>query len=445
LPAVLPLKPQDVDSPQKRAQFTVCVVGCGVEGSFYVLAFADAGFKVFCTDADQSVVKRLSKGNLQLKDRQQETKLKTFLRKEQVVATSDLSAAVSASDIIFLTVSPRVDEKRIVQTSEVGAACKQVGAALHRGSLVIYSGAAGIGFTEGTIKETIENTSGLESGEGFGLAYQPQLATNTPTGLGEQEVIVAANDKYSQNAAYAVFGCVAKTVVKASNVRLAEAAALFLAAKRDADLALGNELAVLCENAELDYIEALNLLGNKNIEPNVATSANAKETFLLLENAESLNVKLKIPALARQINEEMVKRAVNLIQETTRVGGGTLRRARVALLGDSESPDGELLSQLLETKGAKVSRYNPNSSGNKSENNNSEPTIKKTLNEAVEGANCVVLFSAQETLRQLNLKKLHALMKSPASLVDLAGFMDSQKVEAEGFIYRGLGRGVHKK
>ncbi len=410
-------------------------------GIFYVLAFAEAGFKVICTDADQSVVKRLSKGNVQLKDRQQETKLKTLLRKEQVVATSDLAAAVSTSDIIIVTLNPKVDDKKNVQTTEVGSVCKQVGASLHRGSLVVYAGAAGIGFTESVVTETIENTSGLKVGEGFGLAYQPSLTINTP--VNDREVIVAANDKYSQNAACAIFECITKRVTKVSNVKLAEAAALFLAAKRDVELALGNELALLCENAELDYFEALSLLGDKGVEPNVAASANVKETFLLLENAENLNVKLKVPALARQINEDMAKRVVNLIQETIRVGGGTLRRARIALLGDSESPDGELI-QFLETKGAKVSRYNPNSSV-KLENNNFEPTLKKTLNEAVEGADCVVLFSAQEALKRLNLKKLRALMKSPASLVDLAGVMDPQKVEAEGFIYRGLGRGVHKK
>jgi hypothetical protein len=63
----------------------------------------------------------------------------------------------------------------------------------------------------------------------------------------------------------------------------------------------------------------------------------------------------------------------------------------------------------------------------------------------VEGTNVIAIFSAQDQLGRLNLKKLRALMKPPAIIVDLAGAMEPQKVEAAGFIYRGLGRGGNKK
>jgi hypothetical protein len=43
------------------------------------------------------------------------------------------------------------------------------------------------------------------------------------------------------------------------------------------------------------------------------------------------------------------------------------------------------------------------------------------------------------------LKKLKLLAKMPAAIVDFEGVLDPEKVEAEGFIYRGLGRGVWKK
>jgi hypothetical protein len=54
-------------------------------------------------------------------------------------------------------------------------------------------------------------------------------------------------------------------------------------------------------------------------------------------------------------------------------------------------------------------------------------------------------MSSQDQLKRLNLKKLHALMKSPAAIVDLVGVAEPGKVEANGFIYRGLGRGAWKK
>ena len=104
---------------------------------------------------------------------------------------------------------------------------------------------------------------------------------------------------------------------------------------------------------------------------------------------------------------------------------------------------GAVLVEILEAKGAKVARYDPDFyTLNQIEVSMS---IKKTLNEAAEGADCLVVLSSQEQVRRLNLKKLHALMKSPAALVDLAGIVDPSKLENEGFIYRGLGRGIDKK
>jgi hypothetical protein len=51
----------------------------------------------------------------------------------------------------------------------------------------------------------------------------------------------------------------------------------------------------------------------------------------------------------------------------------------------------------------------------------------------------------EDQFKRLNLKSLRSLMKTQASIVDLAGLFEPELVESEGFIYRGLGRGVEKK
>ncbi len=62
MPIALDVKPADLDTVEKRSKYSVCVIGCGQKGIFYSNAFADAGFKVICTDADASVVKKVAKG-----------------------------------------------------------------------------------------------------------------------------------------------------------------------------------------------------------------------------------------------------------------------------------------------------------------------------------------------------------------------------------------------
>jgi nucleotide sugar dehydrogenase len=449
LPPVLHLTPDEIDTSEKRGKYTVTLVGCGQRAVAQALAFAEAGFKVTCTDADQSAVKRLSKGNVHLGDRQTEAKLKAFTRKEQLNATSDMKAAISAADIIFLTVTSKLDKKKNVDTSEVEGVCKKVGAALQKGKLVVYAGTAGLGFVDGIVKETLEDTSGLKAVEDFGLAYcqLPSAANGENQNL---QPIVAANDKFSLNSAALVIEATTKNpVTKIPNVKVAELTVLFAAVRRDVELALTNELAMMCEAARLDYAETANLAENGckvALSPSISEEANRNEAFLLLENAENLNMKLRIPATARQVNEDMVKHAAILIQDALRGGEKTLRRARVALLGTAESGTAAaLFGEMLQVKGAKVSRYDPRAVSGDRAGEEESVSLKKTLNETVEGADCVVILSGQEQLKRLNLKKLRALMKSPAALVDLAGTVEPAKAEKEGFIYRGLGKGTWKK
>lgn len=443
---MLHLKKEEVDTPEKRGQYRLSVVGCGQKGVFYALAFAEAGFKVTCADADQSVVKRLSKGNAPFGDRQAEVKLKSLFRKELLNVTGDLNAAVSESDVTIITVGAKVDSKNGSDNLEVVGVCKQVGKAIGKGSLVVYGGVCGVGFVEGVVKETLENTSGFKAGEDFGLAYNPTWSPENKSSL--QEVTVAASDKFSLNSAALIFEAIAENgVKKTSDIKGAEAAVLFAAVKRDINVALNNELAVFCEKTGLDFVGTSNLFENFSCSnssvPTIAEEANREEVYLLLENAENVNMQLRLPKLARQLNEEMVKHAFSLTQDSLRVGGKTMRRARIALLGAAETGTAAgTFVDLLVAKGAKISRHDPYSSANAKAEGTS---LKRTLNETVEGADCLIILSEQEQFKRLNLKKLRALMKQPAAFVDLAGVVEPTKVENAGFTYRGLGRGDRKK
>ena len=451
MPEVLQVKPEQIDTVEKRCAYTVSVVGCGQAGLIYGATFAEAGFKVLCTDADQSLVKRLARGRIGFSDREIESKLKTLVRTGSLTATSDLKSAVSQSDIIILAIAAKIDEKKNSDYSEVENSTKQVGSAMKRGALVIYGVVAGFGFMENVVKEALENASGLKVGEDFGLAYSPAQTSDEHSTLemfSNRELKVAANDKTSLDAASGILGTITKKSVRqALDFKTAELATLFSAARRDANVALTNELAVLCENAGTDYFETLKLLDSElpltNLAPTIAENRR-NEACLLMETAENLNVKLKVTALARQINEDMVRHAVNLTQDALRSCGRTLRRARIAILGATgPGTSGETFVKMLEAKGAKTSLYDPLLS--KNENLNRVEAPKRNLNEALEGSDCLALLSELEQLKRVNFRNLQAVMRSPAAIVDLTGTLEPQKAEKEGFIYRGLGRGTGKK
>lgn len=449
MPAVLHLKPEEIDTPEKRGKYSVGVIGCRERGVLCAIAFAEAGFKVTCTDADQSLVRLLAKGKTPFSENETESKLKLFLRTGQITTANEIRNTVSQSDIIIMTITAKIDDKKTPDYSEAENSCKQIGAALRRSALVIYGGTAGFGFNEEIIKETLENTSGLKAGEDFGLAYNPIHVSNGQhiEPVSNQKLTVAANDKTSLETASTVLATITREGTRqVLGVKTAELAMLFAIARRNTNLALTNELAILCENSGIDYFETNKLFVSDSgrFTPTIGEEDGRSEAYLLLESAENLNTKLRLTALARQINESMVRHVISLMQNTLRNCEKTLRRSRVAVVGTAKPKTAAgTLVEMLEAKGAKVNIYDPSFS--KYEPTETLHLFKKSFNEAVEGTDCVVVLAGQDQFKHLNLKKLRTLMKMPAAIIDLTGTIEPKNAEAEGFIYRGLGRGIEKK
>jgi len=456
--SLMQAKPEEIDTSEKRGKYTVSVIGCGQTGILAAILFADAGFKVMCVDADQTVVNNIAKGKAPFLRSEMESKLKNHAKTGRLGATSDVKEAVSQSDLIAITIPVKIDEKKKADYSELENTCKRIGSSLRRGSVVIVMSLTGIGVTEGLIKETLENTSGLKVGTDFSLAYSPSrtLHGQTLETIISQQRIVAATDKTSLNAASNILQSITKKdLSKTENMKTAEASALFEVLHQDVNVAVANELAVLCEKLGVDYLEAQKLVNADTVNllsfPMFANGNIQEEPYLLLEDAESLNAKLRIPNAAREINEEIVKHAIDLTKDALRNCGKTLRRAKVSLLGVSQTPNSKgppkkmakEITEMLEARGAKVTLYDPYLSEN--EMGEMQPRFKKTLTESVEGADCIMILTAHDQFKHLKLGKLKLVMKKPAAIVDLEGIVEPSKIEKEHFIYRGLGRGVWTK
>jgi len=456
--SALHIRSEEIDNIEKRGKYTVSIIGCKLPGITHAFLFVDAGFKVICVDADKTIVNNLAKGNIPFLNRQLEVKLRNYAKKGFLETTDDFKAAASQSDIIALTIPVKIDEKRKADYSDIENASKRLGSGLRHGSIFIIMSVTGLGIAGGRIKETLENTSGLKVGLDFGLAYSPIQVSNghAPEKMANQKRIVSALDKDSLNAASTILETITKSGLrKIGNIKTAEAVVLFEAAQQDVNTALTNELAIFCEKTCVDYLEAQKFLNvnNCNMLP-LSMRDNGKarrEPYLLLEDAENLNLTLHILTEAREINEGIIKHAINLIKDALRSCEKSLRRARICLLGISQTPNikaspkkvAKELAKMLEAKGAKVGFYDPYFSS--SEPIATQYPFKKNLSEAVEGADCILILTGHDEFRRLNLKKFKVIMKMPAVIVDLEGVLEPCKVENEGFIYRGFGRGVWTK
>ncbi|MEM3622755.1 MAG: nucleotide sugar dehydrogenase [Candidatus Bathyarchaeia archaeon] len=454
----LNIKKEDIDTTEKRGKYTVSIIDCGKNGVLHACSFAEAGFKVICVDTDQTIVNSLLRGKAPFLKRETELKLKNYVKMGILSATTDVKTAVSQSNFIIITTSVEINEKKKPEYSNIENICKKIGPSLRRGALVIIANTVGVGTTESLIKETLENTSGLKVGVDFGLAYSPIRILNDQASetLTDHSRIVAALDKRSLDAASTILETITRNnVKKVGNMKIAEATALFEAVQHDVNAALAAEFAIFCEKAGLDYLEIYQLAkacGYSEIPlPMFTDEKTHDEPYLFFENIENFELKLRIPQIAREINEEIIKHAINLTNDALRSCGKTLRRTRVSVLGVSQTPNAKSspkkmvknLIKMLEARGAKINIYDPYLSGE--EITEMQHYFKKNLAETLEGTDCIIIFTGHNHFKHLNLKKIKLMMKMPAAIIDFEGIVEPYNVEKEGFIYRGLGRGVWTK
>jgi len=446
---------KDIETPEKRGKYTISVIGCGRMGLPTACLFAEAGFKVIGVDVDQHAVNMIKKGKAPFFEPGLDDLIKKHVKENRLTATNEAKEAASASDIVIFVVPTPIDEKKKPIYSHVEKACKDVGMGMRSGTIIIFESTVGPGTTETLVKETLENASGLKAGTDFALAYSPVHATSGRVlkDISNRPRVVGAVNERSLEVACLILSTVTKgEIVKVRNMRTAEAVKLFENVHRDVNLALTNELARFCERAGIDFIEAMEAANMHPpchlLFPGMVGGHIPKDPYLLLEEAENVNARLRLIMLARKTNDEMLGHALRLARDALRQCGKTLMRATISVLGVSYRPNVKEsrgsstleLVNMLRRRGAKVRVYDPFFSFK--ELRELGYPAEETLTKTVEGTDCLIIAVGHEKFKKLNLEKIKFLVKKPAATVDMSHVINPAKAEKEGFVYRGVGRGL---
>ncbi|MEM3161619.1 MAG: UDP binding domain-containing protein [Candidatus Bathyarchaeia archaeon] len=453
--SVARIKIEEIENPEHRLKYTVGIIGCNRIGILHACLFAEAGFKVLCGDSDQAIVNDLSKGRTPHLKNELEPLLRVRLKEGRLKVNSDLSLTAANSEIIIFAVPVTLNDKGKPDHSNLERALRQAAIGIRKGTLVIIAGIVKIGAIDGFVKDTLESVSGLRSGIDFFLAYSPithpeDQNLNT---LSNYRRVVAASDKQSLEIASKVLKTISRVdVVRTLDVRAAEVLTLFQSAYTHVRQGVSREFAIICEKMGVDYFAVNALIDPLLTLPLDRWNSNCEALRLLFDDADNLGVKLKILETVEESNNETLKHVFRLINEALKECGKTLRRAKISIIGASKTPNTvdipkvivKKLIELLESKGAKVSLYDPHLPG-KPPAELRISTVKRSLTEALEHSDCIIIAVGHDQIKRLNLRKLKLMMKMPAAIVDLDGALDPLKVRAEGLVYKGFGRGMPVK
>lgn len=354
-------------------QAGVAVIGLGYVGLPVAVEFAKAGFSVLGLDLSEQRVAELNGGFSSIPDVPSED-VSAVVAAAKFRATND-PTELSAADAIIICVPTPFARSKQPDLSHIEQAARDVRDNLRPGMLVILESTTYPGTTEELLKPTLEE-SGLSAGKDFHLAFSPERidpGNKTYTFTNTPKVVGGTTPEATQLAAL-LYGQVVETVVPVSSPKVAEMAKLYENTFRHVNIALANEMAIICDDLGIDVWEVIGAASTKPFGfmafypgPGVGGHCIPIDPFYLAWRLKDMDRRARLIEMAGEINDYMPERVVNKICDALNEVGRCVRDARVLLLGvaykkDSddvrESPALKVFERLIK-KGAIVSYFDP--------------------------------------------------------------------------------------
>ncbi len=351
----------------------IAIIGLGYVGLPLGLAFRDAGLDVVGYEASPERLQMLREGRSPLDD----------------VSDSRLSDALAGGlrifsphedgladvDAIFICVSTPVTADNEPDLAPVMTAVEQVSGSLRRGQLVVLQSTTWPGTTAGPVREELEK-SGLVAGRDFGLAYAPERVNpgDRVSFSGAIPRLVGGLTREDGARTAALLRKLGGEVAELSSADAAELAKLHENVFRNVNIALANELALLCERMGLDVWEVVGAAATKPFGfmafwpgPGVGGHCIPVDPYYLSWRARQFGVSERFVELAADINDSMPNHVAELVESALEQRGKTLAGARVGVVGAAfkpnvrdarNSPAAAAIARLA-SLGAEVSYHDP--------------------------------------------------------------------------------------
>jgi len=292
----------------KSGQAKLAVVGLGYVGLPLATALAKH-FSVVGFDISQKRIERLRAGF----DDTGEVAPQA-LSSVTVDYTAD-PAMLAGCSLIIVAVPTPIDSHRSPDLTPVCSASVTVGKNLRPGSVVVFESTVYPGLTEEVCLPLLEQHSGLTGGKDFFIGYSPERINpgdkvNTLTTIVK---VVAGQTDAVREMLCDVYGTVVSAGVhRASSIKVAEASKVIENTQRDLNIALMNELALICEKVGIDTLEVLEAAGSKwNFLPFrpglVGGHCIGVDPYYLTFLAEGLGLHPQVILAGRRINDSMGK------------------------------------------------------------------------------------------------------------------------------------------
>lgn len=230
----------------KSKKAIIGVVGLGYVGLPLAVEFANNGFKTIGIDLSSWKVEKINRGENYIQD--VDDKILERVVKKGLLSAENSYEAISQIDVIYICVPTPFTENKEPDISYIVNATTEIAKGLRKNQLIILKSTTFPNTTEGVVQPILEKT-GLKVGRDFYLAFSPERidpGNKTWTTKNTPVVVGGVTKKCTELAALANQQIISK-VVKVSNPKVAEMEKLLENIFRSVNIALVNEMALLCD------------------------------------------------------------------------------------------------------------------------------------------------------------------------------------------------------
>jgi UDPglucose 6-dehydrogenase len=455
----------------------VTVIGTGYVGTVTGACLSYLGHRVTCVDTDAAKIAKLQRGVTPIYEPHLEELLQLAAERGGIEFSTELGAAVAASDVIFIAVGTPPLPTGEANLAYLEAAAHSIGAAMDdsRFRVVVNKSTVPVGC--GNLVETLVREGICETRPDgrrtvrFGVASNPEFLREgcaIADSLYPDRIVVGADPETLEVMRQLYLPLVSQQFdpppgvprpANASEVRLLSttltsaemikyAANAFLAMK----IGFANEMANICERVGAEATEVMagigldSRIGAKFLNPGVGWGGSCfgKDISALISTAKEYGYDSKLLRASLEVNSAQRQMVIQKLQEKLFI----LKGRTIGLLGLAFKPDTDDLrdapslhiAERLIQMGARVKAYDPIAMNACREQ---RPDLKirycDSALEVASEADALVVVTEWNEFRGLDLPGLAAVMPKPF-LVDGRNIFRPEQAVAAGFDYSGVGR-----
>ena len=354
-------------------KINVGIIGLGYVGLPLAKIFADEGYNVIGFDINTNICEKLNQGNSHIKD-VNSSDIKDIINKKQFTATSDFSL-LSTCKLVSICVPTPLNKTNDPDLKSVISATQTISEYLTDGQMVVLESTTYPGTTTEIVLPILEQ-KGKTVGEDFYLCFSPERVDpgnqiwntkNTPKILGGITSVCL-------NKVYNIYSKVFDNIVKVSNTETAELVKVYENTFRMINIALANEISLVCDKLNLNVWEVIDAASTKPFGfmkflpgPGLGGHCIPLDPHYLSWKMRTLSFKTRMIEIASEINSKMPEKIHNKVLKKLNELSKSVNGSKILVIGIAykkdiddlrESPALDII-KLLQNSGAFVSYHDP--------------------------------------------------------------------------------------